>query len=107
MIHLYHIIHVYHIIHLYHIIHVYHIIHLYHINFDIYYYYYYDSCKAVKEAISKRKSELMEQRVIDCAGDQKILFSLIHSLLCNKKNTVFPEYTSSFTLAYTINMFFR
>ena len=28
-------------------------------NFDIYY----DSCKAVKEAISKRKSELMEQRV--------------------------------------------
>ena len=29
------------------------------INFDIYY----DSCKAVKEAISKRKSELMEQRV--------------------------------------------
>ena len=37
------------------------------INFDIYY----DSCKAVKETISKRKSELMEQRVIDCEGDQK------------------------------------
>ena len=32
------------------------------INFDIYY----ESCKAVKNAISKRKSELMEQRVIDC-----------------------------------------
>ena len=29
------------------------------INFD----FYYDSCKAVKEAISKRISELMEQRV--------------------------------------------
>ena len=29
------------------------------INFDIYY----ESCKAVKKAISKRKSELMEQRV--------------------------------------------
>ena len=37
------------------------------INFDIYY----DSCKAVKEAISKLKSKLMEQRVIDCEGDQK------------------------------------
>ena len=47
------------------------------INFDIYY----DSCKAVKKTISKRKSELMEQRVIDCEGDQKKLFSLIHSLL--------------------------
>ena len=40
------------------------------INFDIYY----DSCKAVKEAISKRKSELMEQRVIHCEGDQKNCF---------------------------------
>ena len=72
------------------------------INFDIYY----ESCKAVKKAISKRKSELMEQRVIDCEGDQKKLFSLIHSLLGSKKNTVLPEYTSSFTLASTINMFF-
>ena len=72
------------------------------IHFDIYY----ESCKAVKKAISKRKSELMEQRVIDCEGDQKKLFSLIHSLLGSKKNTVLPEYTSSFTLASTINMFF-
>ena len=60
----------------------------------------------MKEAISKRKSELMEQRVIDCEGDQKKLFSLIQSLLGSKKNTVLPEYTSSFTLASTINMFF-
>ena len=60
----------------------------------------------MKEAISKRKSELMEQRVIDCEGDQKQLFSLIHSLLGSKNNTVLPEYTSSFTLASTINMFF-
>ena len=40
------------------------------INFDTYY----DSCKAVKKYISKRKSELMEQRVIDCEGDQKKWF---------------------------------
>ena len=73
------------------------------INFDIFY----DSSKAVKEAISKRKSGLMEQRVIDCEGDQKKLFSLIHSLLGRKKNTVLPEYTSSFTLASTINRFER
>ena len=54
------------------------------INFDIYY----DSCKAVKKAISKRKSELMEQSIIDCEGDQKKLFSRIHALLGSKKNTL-------------------
>ena len=43
----------------------------------------------------------MEQRVIDCEGDQKKLFSL----LGNKNNIVLPEYTSSFTLASTINKF--
>ena len=48
----------------------------------------------------------MEQRVIDCESGQKKSFSLIHSLLGSKKNTVLPEYTSSFTLASTINMFF-
>ena len=37
---------------------------------------------------------------------RKKLFSLIHSLLGSKKNTVLPEYTSSFILASTINMFF-
>ena len=37
---------------------------------------------------------------------RKKWFSLIHSLLGSKKNTVLPEYTSSFTLASTINMFF-
>ena len=73
------------------------------INFNIYY----DSCMAVgKKTISIRKAELMEQRVINCEGDQKKLFSLIHSLFGSKKITVLPEYTSSFTLASSINMFF-
>ena len=48
----------------------------------------------------------MEQRVFDCEGDQKKLFSLIHSLLGSNNNTVLPEYTSSFTLAFTMNMIF-
>ena len=50
------------------------------INFDIYY----ESCKAVKKAISKRKSELMEQRVIDCEGDQKkyILCLVVKRIQC-------------------------
>ena len=60
---------------------------------------------AVKIVISIRKAELMEHNVINCEGDQKKLFSLIHSLLGNKKITVLPEYTSSFTLASSINMF--
>ena len=51
------------------------------INFNIYY----DSCMAVKKAISIRKAELMEQKVINCEGDQKKLFSLIHSLFGSKK----------------------
>ena len=59
----------------------------------------------VKKAISIRNAELMEQRVINCDGDQKKLFSLIHSLFGSKKITVLPEYTSSFTLASSTNMF--
>ena len=47
----------------------------------------------------------MEQCVINCEGDQKKLFSLIHSLFGSRKITVLPEYTSSFTLASSINMF--
>ena len=70
-------------------------------NFSIYY----DTCMAVKKAISIRKAELMEHKVINCADDQKKLFSLIHSLFGSKKITWFPEYTSSFTLASSINMF--
>ena len=38
-------------------------------NFNIYY----DSCMAVKMAISIRKAELVEQMVINCDGDQKKL----------------------------------
>ena len=60
--------------------------------------------KAVKKDISKRKSELMEQRVIDCEGDKKISSYTFSTWYL--KNTVLPEYTSSFTLASTINMFF-
>ena len=54
------------------------------INLDIYY----DSCKAVKEAITIRKSELTEQRVIDCEGDQKncflsyILYLVVKRIQC-------------------------
>ena len=52
------------------------------INFNIYY----DSCMAVKEAISKRKVELMEQMVNNCEGDQKKLFPLTHSLFGSKRS---------------------
>ena len=52
------------------------------INFNIYY----DSCMAVKRAISIKKAELMEQSVINCEGDQKKLFPLIHSLFGSKRS---------------------
>ena len=62
------------------------------------------SCR--KKTISKRKSELMEQRVNDCEGDQiKNVFSnTLHSLIGSKKIRVLPEYTSSHTSASTINI---
>ena len=60
----------------------------------------------MKKDISIRKAEVMEQRVINCEGDQKKLFSLIHSLFGSKKITVLPEYTGCFTLASSIIMFF-
>ena len=47
---------------------------------------YYNSCMAVNKAISNRKAELIEPRVNNCEGDQKKLFSLIHSLLGSEKN---------------------
>ena len=54
------------------------------INFNIYY----ESCMAVKKAISIRKAELMKQNDMNCEGDQKKLFSLIHSLFGSKKISV-------------------
>ena len=59
---------------------------------------------AVKKSISKRKAEIIEQRVSTCEVDQNKLFSLIHSQFGSKKITVLPEYTS-FTLASSIEMF--
>ena len=60
---------------------------------------------AMKKSISKRKAELIEERVNNCEDDQKKRFSLIDFLFRSKKITVLPEYTSSFTLASSINMF--
>ena len=60
-----------------------------------------------KKPIFKRNAKLMDQRLTCCKGDQKkLFFSLIHSLFGSKKITMLPEYTSSFTLASLINMFF-
>ena len=71
------------------------------INFNIYY----ERCMPVKKAIPIRKAELMEQSVITYEGDQKKLFSPIHSLFGSNKITVLPEYTSSYTLSSSFNMF--
>ena len=64
--------------------------------------------QAVKEAISKRKSELMEQsRSLIVKVTKKNCFLCIHSLLGSKSRIQCCQtYTSSFTLASTINMFF-
>ena len=52
----------------------------------------------------------MEQRVNNCEGDHKNMFSLIYSLLRSKTITVLSEYTSPFLCFiekfYTIKMEF-
>ena len=56
------------------------------INFNIYN----DRCMTVKNDISKRNAELLEERVNNCEGDHKKLCSLIHSLFGSKHITGLP-----------------
>ena len=65
----------------------------------------YNSCMAVKKAISNRKAELIEQRVNNCEGDQKKLFSLIHSLFGSEKDYSVGRIYQLFCFVIFKNMF--
>ena len=57
-------------------------------------------------ALRRIKDDALAEDLDRFYVDQGCVDVDIHSLLGSKKNTVLPEYTSSFTLASTINMFF-
>ena len=58
------------------------------VHFDVYSV----SCMAVKKAISKSKSVILQKKVSDCNGDQKKLFKLVDTLLGRNKEATLPIY---------------
>ena len=74
------------------------------VHFDMYS----ESCMDVKTAISNSKSEILQNKISDCNGDQKkILFKIIDTLLGRNKQTALPKYDSPLTMASVMNKFFN
>ena len=72
------------------------------VHFDMYS----ESCMDVKTAISNSKSEILENKISDCNGDQKKLFKIVDTLLGRNKHTTLPKYDSPLTMASVMNNFF-
>ena len=65
-----------------------------------------ESCMAVKTAISKSKSVILQKKISDCNGDQKKLFKIVDTLLGRNKEATLPKYDSPLTMAPVMNTFF-
>ena len=52
-----------------------------------------------KKAISKSKSVILQKKISDCNGDQKILFKIVDTLLGRNKQTTLPKYDSFLNMA--------
>ena len=61
---------------------------------------------AVKKAISKSKSVILQKKISDCNGDQKKLFKIVDTLLGRNKEATLPKYDSPLTMASVMNNFF-
>ena len=72
------------------------------VHFDMYS----ESCMAVKKAISKSKSVILQKKISDCTGDQKKLFKIVDTLLGQNKEATLPKYDSPLTMASDMNTFF-
>jgi hypothetical protein len=53
---------------------------------------YMSECKAVKNLLEKEKSSYFNEKIKQCEGDQKKLFSIVDNLLHRKKLTSLPEH---------------
>ena len=67
---------------------------------------YSESCMDVKTAISNSKSEILQNKISDCNGDQKKLFKIVDILLGRNKHTTLPKYDSPLTMTSVMNNFF-
>ena len=72
------------------------------VHFDMYS----KSCMAVKKAIRKSKSVILQNKISDCNGDQKKLFKIVDTLLGRIKKATLPKYQSPLTMASVMNNFF-
>ena len=71
------------------------------------FYMYSESCMDVKTAISSSKSVILQNKISDCNGDQKKLFTIVDTLLGRKKEATLPKYDSPLTMTFVINTFFH
>ena len=72
------------------------------VHFDMYS----ESCMAVKKAISKSKSVILQMKISDCNGGQKKLFKFVDTLLGRNKEATLPKYDSPLTMASVMSTFF-
>ena len=72
------------------------------VHFDMYS----ESCMDVKTAISNSKSEILQNKISDCNGDQKKLYKIVDTLLGWIKQIMLPKYDSPLTMASVMNIFF-
>ena len=73
------------------------------VHFDMYS----ESCMDVKTAISNSKSEILQNKISDCNGDQKKLYKIVDTLLGWIKQIMLPKYDSPLTMASVMNIFFH
>ena len=63
-----------------------------------------ESCMAVKKAIRKSKSEILQQKISDCNGDQP--FKIVDTFLGRNKQTILLKYDSPLTMTSVMNIVF-
>ena len=73
----------------------------------VYFDMYSESSMAVKKAISKSKSVILQNKISDGNGDQKKLFKIVDTLLGRNKEATLPKYNSPLTMASVMHTFFN
>ena len=71
----------------------------------IHFEFFHETCMAVKHAIDKNKTQVIQKKIIESNGDQKKLFNIVNTLLGRRKQLVLPDYKDHITLASTFIMF--
>ena len=67
---------------------------------------YSESCMAVKKAISKSKSRILQKKISDYNDIRKKRYKIVETLLGRNKQTTLPKYDSPRTMASVMSEFF-